>query len=173
MIKELLISFFICLVIGAIINGMSVAPPPPADDTEMAEPAEPGAGETVPGEAPIPGESPATTPSSGQVRESSEATFEKDVLESKVPVLVDFYAKWCGPCKQMSPVISKLAREYKGKVKVVKIDTDENQALCQKYDITALPSFVMFRSGRNVAKYTGAMPREMLAGVIDRQLGIQ
>lgn len=74
--------------------------------------------------------------------------FEKEVLNSDIPVLVDFYATWCGPCKMMSPIVEEIAKEMEGKVKVFKIDTDEEQQLAIKYGIMSIPTFIIFKNGK-------------------------
>lgn len=167
MLKEILIAFLACLVLGAIINGL---PQQPATAPQSSSPAV----ETTPQTAPQttmpqdPSPGPAVKP-----LESSDANFEKDVLHAQVPVLVDFGASSCEPCKAMAPVMSKLAQEYQGRLKIVTIDTDANPELTQKYKIQFLPTFVMFNSGQKVNAYSGQLPQEMLANVIDKQLGIQ
>ncbi len=164
MFKELLISFLVCLVIGAIINGANLTPPAPSTTTEPA--AEPSAVGTSP-------EEESTETSADKALDSSDASFDQDVLKSEVPVLVDFGASWCVPCKNMAPIIDKLAKDYSGRVKFVKIDVEKNPVVRDKYQIQSLPTFVVFRSGQKMKAYSGQMPQEMLAGVIDSQLGIQ
>lgn len=182
MLKELLVTFLVCLVIGALINGWSTPPPPPADTGEPAATVEPSPGQpgatdpsgSEPG-ASEPGASGTGQPKAGagKVNETSDASFSEDVLNAKVPVLVDFSATWCGPCKYMEPIVSKLAKDYAGKVKIYKLDIDENPDTQKAYDVSSIPTFIMFRDGKSVGKYTGAIPKEMLAGVLDKQLGLQ
>lgn len=74
--------------------------------------------------------------------------FEKEVLNSNIPVLVDFYATWCGPCKMMSPIVEEIAQEMEGKIKVLKIDTDDEQELAIKYGIMSIPTFIIFKNGK-------------------------
>ncbi len=83
--------------------------------------------------------------------------FEKEVLESDLPVLVDFYADWCGPCKMMSPVVAKLAEALDGKVKVGKCNVDDNGAIAAKYNVQSIPNFVIIKNGQPVANNIGAM----------------
>lgn len=166
MIKELLVSFLACLCVGAIINGM---PPAPVTATQ---PAVSGGAELTTTQPAATGEAETST-TLGQAQETSEATFDQDVLQANVPVLVDFSATWCEPCKMMAPVIDKLAKDYDGKIKVFKVDVDKSPGLKDKYQVSAFPTFMMFRGGRSVSQHSGAMPQEMLAGVIDRQLGTQ
>ena len=79
------------------------------------------------------------------------AYFEEEVLNSDLPVLVDFYADWCGPCKMMAPIVEKLAEEYDGKIKVGKCNTDDNMPLTQKYRVASIPTFIIFKGGEAVA----------------------
>lgn len=85
--------------------------------------------------------------------------------------LLDFTAKWCGPCKVMNPVLDKLADEYKGRVDIVAIDVDEEPALAQRFDVRSMPTFVVMRDGREVGRVVGSRPRAFVAGVLDRALG--
>ncbi len=96
--------------------------------------------------------------------------FEKEVLQSKVPAVVDFYADWCPPCKMVSPVIDSLSKEYAGKVKFVKINTDENPELAQKYEIMSIPTIMVFRNGQVHSTTIGAGPATMYRQKIDAAL---
>ena len=87
----------------------------------------------------------------------SDATFDKEVLQSSEPVVVDFFAEWCGPCKAMAPALEAVATELKGKVKVVKIDVDENPSTTTKYGIQAMPTILLFKDGKVVNHKVGAM----------------
>ena len=87
----------------------------------------------------------------------SDSSFEKDVLQSSEPVLVDFYADWCGPCKAMAPALEQVATEMKGKVKVVKLDVDANPAITQKYNIQAMPTLMIFKAGKEANRRVGAL----------------
>ncbi|MFP2927441.1 thioredoxin [Pyxidicoccus sp. 3LG] len=98
----------------------------------------------------------------GDVIEVRDAEFGREVLESREPVLVDFTAAWCPPCRAIAPVIDALATEYKGRMKVTKIDVDANQATAQQYGIRAMPTFLIFKEGRVVKQLVGAMPRKKL-----------
>lgn len=93
--------------------------------------------------------------------------FEKEVLNSEVPVLVDFFATWCGPCKMMSPVVEELAKEMEGKVKVYKVDTDEEQDLAIKYGIMSIPTFIVFKNGEPVGKAIGMRDKEELIKLLN------
>lgn len=94
-------------------------------------------------------------------------TFDKEVLQSNLPALVDFSAVWCGPCQMMGPVMEKLAAEFQGKAKVAKIDIDQEPALAEKYRIMAVPSFVFFKDGKVAETITGVVPEEVLAKKLD------
>ena len=88
-----------------------------------------------------------------------ESNFDAEVLQSDIPVFVDFYADWCGPCKMMSPVIDKLAEEYDGKIKVGKVNVDENGDLAVKYGIMSIPNMVFFKNGEVADRVVGAIPK--------------
>ena len=100
----------------------------------------------------------------------TEENFENEVLKSDIPVLVDFYADWCGPCKMMMPVVEKLAETYDGKVKVGKVNSDENDQLAAKYNIMSIPSFLIIKNGEVVDSATGAMSMDALARKLDAVL---
>src|ERR1700748_995236 len=85
----------------------------------------------------------------------SDATFGEEVINSKEPVLVDFWAEWCGPCRLLAPTIDKLATDYHGKVKIVKLDTDSNPDVSMKYGITAIPTVILFKNGQVAQKFVG------------------
>lgn len=89
----------------------------------------------------------------------SDNTFEQEVLKSTEPVLVDFFAEWCGPCKAMAPALEQVAKEMQGKVKVVKLDVDQNPAVTGKYGIRAMPTLILFKNGQVTAQHTGAWCR--------------
>lgn len=87
----------------------------------------------------------------------SDSTFEQEVLKSSEPVLVDFFAEWCGPCKAMAPALEQIAAEMKGKVKVVKVDVDQNPNITGKYGIRAMPTLMLFKGGQVAAQHVGAL----------------
>jgi thioredoxin 2 len=97
---------------------------------------------------------------------------ERVVRDSDVPVLVDFYADWCGPCKTMAPLLDDLARERQGEVLVAKLDTDRNPTMAVRFSISGIPTLIAFRRGREVAREVGAVPRPRLEGLIDRAAGV-
>src|SRR2546423_6793040 len=98
----------------------------------------------------------------------TEATFEVEVLSSDKPVIVDFWAEWCGPCHAISPVLEKIAEERADELKLVKVDIDEEQALAERYGIASIPTIVLFKDGEPAAAAIGAQPK----GAIERQLGL-
>ena len=93
--------------------------------------------------------------------------FEAQVLDSEIPVVVDFYADWCGPCKMMSPIVEKAGEELAGKVKVVKCNVDDNMALASKYGIMSIPNFVLFKGGEVAANMVGATSLDMFKSWIE------
>ena len=99
-----------------------------------------------------------------------DATFETEVLQSPEPVLVDFWAPWCGPCRAMSPVVEDIAEKYKGRARVVKVNVDEAPAIAGQYGISSIPSFFLFKDGEVQEKKAGAVPRHTLEGMIESQL---
>lgn len=100
----------------------------------------------------------------------TEENFENEVLKSDIPVLVDFYADWCGPCKMMMPVVEKLAETYEGKVKVGKVNSDDDSNLAARYGIMSIPSFLIFKNGEVVDSTMGAMSMDALAAKLDAVL---
>lgn len=99
----------------------------------------------------------------------TDSNFEIEVLKSDLPVLVDFWAPWCGPCRAIAPVIEELAKEYEGKVKVVKMNVDENPSTPSKYGIRAIPTLILFKNGEVVSQITGAVAKSSLKNMIDQK----
>ena len=99
-----------------------------------------------------------------------DANFQQEAIESSIPVVADFYADWCGPCKMMSPVIDELATEYAGKVKIGKINTDENRAIASKYNVMSIPTIILIKDGQVVDTVVGAVPKTTLQQKIDTML---
>ena len=100
----------------------------------------------------------------------SDVTFEKEVLQSSVPVLVDFWAPWCGPCRAIGPVIEELAMENEGKISVVKMNVDENTATPAKYGIRAIPTLIFFKNGEVAEQITGASSKANMQDIINKKL---
>ena len=100
----------------------------------------------------------------------TDANFEAEVVKSAIPVLVDFWAPWCGPCRMIGPVIDELAKEYAGKVKVCKLNTDENQDTASKYQISAIPTILLFKGGKLAQQLVGLQPKEELKKNLDELL---
>ncbi|AOF54019.1 thioredoxin [Rodentibacter caecimuris] len=105
-----------------------------------------------------------------QVLHTTDATFEADVLRSDVPVLVDFWAPWCGPCKMIAPVLDELAPEFAGKVKIVKINVDENQLVAGQFGVRSIPTLLLMKNGEVVATQVGALPKGQLANFINQHI---
>ncbi len=97
----------------------------------------------------------------------SKENFEQEVMEARVPVLVDFWATWCGPCKMMGPVVEQIAEDMGTSAKICKINIDEQQELAAKYQVMSIPTFIAFKDGKEVKRMVGAMPKEELAKVFE------
>lgn len=99
------------------------------------------------------------------------ANFEEEVLKSDLPVMVDFYADWCGPCKMMAPVVEQLAGAYEGRLKVGKLNVDDEQEIASKYGVMSIPTFIFFKGGEAVQQMTGAMPQNAFEDAISQVIG--
>lgn len=106
----------------------------------------------------------------GKVGEISDSTFEGEVLKSNVPVLVDFWAPWCGPCKSIAPVLEEIAGDYEGKLKVVKVNVDDNPRSPTQYGVRGIPNLVFFKDGKVVDQIVGAVPKDQLVTAINKVL---
>ncbi len=154
--KELLLSFLFALVVGSIINGLSQPAPTldslPAQSSTgtLSTPAEPG--------------------SVSLVTEATETSFDADVLKADGLVLVEFGAKWCQPCKMMTPILTDVAGEYSGKLRVVKVDVDENRTLSEQYAQGGLPTFVLFEGGKTKHMFVGYTAKPELVKIINSYL---
>ncbi|MCB9029864.1 MAG: thioredoxin [Deltaproteobacteria bacterium] len=104
----------------------------------------------------------------GNVSDIGDADFEEQVLNSDVPVLVDFWAPWCGPCKSIAPVLEEMAGDYAGKVKFVKLNVDDNPQTPTKYGVRGIPNLVLFKGGEVVEQIVGAVPKEQLTSAVDK-----
>ena len=107
---------------------------------------------------------------SDKIINTSDEQFKSDVLDSDTPVLVDFWAAWCAPCKAIAPVLEDLSNEYAGKVKIVKVDVTACEDTAVKYNIRNIPALLMFKNGEVVAQQVGAAPRSKLAAFIDQNI---
>jgi thioredoxin 1 len=107
---------------------------------------------------------------SSKVIHIDNGEFENQVLKSNIPVFVDFYADWCGPCRMVSPTVESLSNEYDGKIKFVKVNVDDNQELAQKYDILSIPTTMIFKKGQRVDALVGAFPAATYKKSIERIL---
>jgi thioredoxin 1 len=96
--------------------------------------------------------------------------FDAEVLQSPVPVLLDFWAEWCGPCRMVAPSVEALSVEYSGKAKVYKVDVDSEGELAMRYGVLSIPSLILIKGGQEVDRITGAAPKEQIAAMIDRAL---
>ena len=97
----------------------------------------------------------------------NENNFADEVMKSEIPVLIDFYAEWCGPCRMMAPVVEQFAEEYDGRVKIGKINVDEESDLAARFGVQSIPSFIFIKDGKVVDRVTGAMPKPVLKGYLD------
>lgn len=107
---------------------------------------------------------------SQQIHHVSDETFEAEVLQSNVPVLVDYWAEWCGPCKMIAPILSEVAGEYDGRLKVTKLNIDENKATPPKYGIRGIPTLMLFKNGNIEATKVGALSKAQLTAFIDSHI---
>jgi len=102
--------------------------------------------------------------------EITDANFEQEVTKSELPVLIDFWAVWCGPCKMIAPLIEELAGEYEGKIKIGKVDVDSNPQISMNYGIRSIPTLLVFKDGKVVDQIIGAVPKQAIAAKLDAQL---
>ena len=100
----------------------------------------------------------------------TDASFEQDVLKSNDPVLVDFWAPWCGPCRMVAPIVDEIATEYAGQIKVFKLNTDENPNVASQYGIRSIPTLMIFKGGQKVDTVVGAVPKTTLSSTLSKYL---
>ena len=104
------------------------------------------------------------------MQEVTDQSFEQDVLKSEVPVLVDFWAEWCGPCKMLAPTVEKVANEYEGKAKFVKLNIDDNNQVAQRFGIKGIPTLILFKNGSEADRTVGLTTKDNISRMIDRVL---
>ena len=107
---------------------------------------------------------------SEHIKHVSDATFDKEVLQSSTPVLVDYWAEWCGPCKMIAPVLEDMAREYSGRLTVAKLDIDANPGITSQFGIRGIPTLILFKAGKPHAQKVGALSKSQLAAFVDSNL---
>jgi thioredoxin 1 len=107
---------------------------------------------------------------SENIKHISDASFETDVLKSDKPVLVDFWAEWCGPCKAITPILEEAAKQYDGKLQIVKLDVDANQTVPAKFSIRGIPTLILFKNGTAAAQKVGALTKSQLSAFIDSNI---
>ena len=107
---------------------------------------------------------------SDQIVSTTDANFESDVLKSSLPVLVDYWAEWCGPCKMIAPMLDEIASSYQGKLRIAKVNVDENAQLTQKYGIRSIPTLMLFKDGNVQAQKIGTLSKSQLAAFIETKI---
>ncbi|GBF30396.1 MAG: thioredoxin TrxA [Proteobacteria bacterium] len=107
---------------------------------------------------------------SEQVIHTSDDSFEADVIESEVPVLLDFWAEWCAPCKMIAPILTEIAEEYKGRLKIAKLNIDENPSIPPKFGIRGIPTLILFKNGTVEGQKVGALSKSQLTAFLDTNL---
>ncbi|GAA4416665.1 thioredoxin TrxA [Quisquiliibacterium transsilvanicum] len=104
------------------------------------------------------------------IKHVSDASFDQDVLKAEAPVLVDYWAEWCGPCKMIAPILEEVARDYEGRLQIAKVNVDENNATASKYGIRGIPTLMLFKNGAQVATKVGALSKSQLTLFLDSHL---
>jgi thioredoxin 1 len=108
--------------------------------------------------------------SSERIKHITDGSFSSDVLASDVPVLVDYWAEWCGPCKMIAPILDELSKDYDGRLQIAKINVDDNPQVAARFGIRGIPTLMLFKDGQKVAELTGARPKRELAAFVDGHL---
>lgn len=106
----------------------------------------------------------------GNVKDIADSSFEAEVIKADIPVLVDFWAPWCGPCKSIAPVLEEIATDYNGKLKVVKVNVDENPKTPTQFNVRGIPNLVFFKGGKVVDQIVGAVPKDQLVAAVSKVL---
>jgi thioredoxin 1 len=106
----------------------------------------------------------------GKTFEANEANFQAVVLNSETPVLVDFWAEWCSPCRMIAPIVDEIATEYEGKLRVAKLDADENQNILMEYGVMGIPTLILFKGGKVVERITGYLPKGKILPKLENHL---
>jgi thioredoxin 1 len=104
------------------------------------------------------------------IKHTSDASFDQDVLKSEAPVLVDYWAEWCGPCKMIAPILDEVSKDYDGRLQVAKVNVDDNQSIAAKYGIRGIPTLMLFKDGAVVATKVGALSKSQLKLFLDSHL---
>lgn len=101
----------------------------------------------------------------------TDSSFETDVLQSTLPVLVDYWAEWCGPCRMLSPILEEIAKDYEGKIKILKLDVDQNPTTAAKFGIRGIPTLMLYKNGKMIASKSGFLSKAQLSEFINSHLG--
>ena len=104
------------------------------------------------------------------IKHITNENFESDVLKSEQPVLMDFWAEWCGPCKMLAPILDQIADEYKGRVQIAKLDVEENQSIAMQFGVRSIPTLILFKDGVVEAQHVGMLSKEQLTKLLDEKL---